>query len=416
MNKQIILKEIEIIRVNPLPVDDAEFVERKGVGHPDTLADDLAEALSRNYSNYTKTKYGAVLHHNFDKLGLLGGKSFVKFGRGYLIKPIRVLVNGRVSTSFAGKKIPYKKIIESTILEFFQKRFPKFITARNVEIHYNLTNNSSPGRTEEKKSSNGFRRYWFEPRGLEDIPELNTLVANDTSLGCAHAPLSTLEKLVLDMEKVFNSPDYKKLHPWCGTDMKIMATKVNKLVDITMCVPQIANFVKDVGAYQSNIHTVKQDAMRLIKSRFKNHDVDLSINTRDDIKTFELYLTAIGSSIESGDEGLVGRGNRVDGLISVGRPMSMEGASGKNPVYHIGKLYNIAALNIARQLHAITKAYSEVFLVSQSGRNLMRPWKTVVKIASKNFDDTRLKKIVEKELDSISDITTRLLKAKIQIA
>ena len=69
----------------------------------------------------------------------------------------------------------------------------------------------------------------------------------------------------------------------------------------------------------------------------------MSINTRDDAARQELYLTAIGSSIESGDEGVVGRGNRANGLISMLRPMSVEGVSGKNPVYHVGKLYNLAA-------------------------------------------------------------------------
>jgi S-adenosylmethionine synthetase len=61
----------------------------------------------------------------------------------------------------------------------------------------------------------------------------------------------------------------------------------------------------------------------------------------------ELYLTYTGSSIESGDEGVVGRGNRVTGLITPLRPMNIEGASGKNPVYHVGKLYNLAAQRIA---------------------------------------------------------------------
>ena len=74
-----------------------EFVERKGFGHPDTLADSLAENLSTQYSRYTLEKFGAILHHNFDKLGLLGGSSYVSFGKGYLVSPIKVLINGRVS-------------------------------------------------------------------------------------------------------------------------------------------------------------------------------------------------------------------------------------------------------------------------------------------------------------------------------
>ena len=76
------------------------------MGHPDTLSDALAETLSVNYSNYTLQKYGAVLHHNFDKVGLLGGASHVVFGKGFLTKPIRVLLNGRASTKFGNEGIP----------------------------------------------------------------------------------------------------------------------------------------------------------------------------------------------------------------------------------------------------------------------------------------------------------------------
>ncbi len=90
---------------------DYEFVERKGLGHPDTLSDALAEFLSVNYSNYTIENFGAVLHHNFDKVGLLGGASFVKFGEGYLTKPIRVLINGRASTKFGDTDIPVKDLL-----------------------------------------------------------------------------------------------------------------------------------------------------------------------------------------------------------------------------------------------------------------------------------------------------------------
>lgn len=53
---------------NPL-----EIVERKGLGHPDTLADMLAEKISIAYSQYCIKNFGAVLHHNLDKLNTMGG-------------------------------------------------------------------------------------------------------------------------------------------------------------------------------------------------------------------------------------------------------------------------------------------------------------------------------------------------------
>jgi S-adenosylmethionine synthetase len=81
---------------------DATIVERKGWGHPDTLADHLAERLSRVYGRYTLERFGAVLHHNFDKLALLGGACEVRYGSGRMTAPARVLVNGRAARSCAG--------------------------------------------------------------------------------------------------------------------------------------------------------------------------------------------------------------------------------------------------------------------------------------------------------------------------
>jgi S-adenosylmethionine synthetase len=116
------------LRVNeciPNPESESiEILETKGRGHPDTLADDLAEESSNYYSNYTKNKFGAILHHNFDKVGLLGGSSFVEFGKGHLTSPIKVLINGRVSVSFGKEKIPFRQLIKKVVKDFFKKRLP----------------------------------------------------------------------------------------------------------------------------------------------------------------------------------------------------------------------------------------------------------------------------------------------------
>ena len=58
----------------------AEIVERKGLGHPDTLCDQLAEEISRELCRYYIRETGAVQHHNVDKVLLVGGGSEVGFG------------------------------------------------------------------------------------------------------------------------------------------------------------------------------------------------------------------------------------------------------------------------------------------------------------------------------------------------
>lgn len=391
-----------------------EFVERKGAGHPDTLADALAEYLSVMYSNYTLKRYGAVLHHNFDKVGLLGGASYVAFGKGYLIKPIRVLINGRVSTGFGEEKIPVRKILTLWIAKFFKNNLPMVDIFNDLELHYNLSNQSSPGKTYEDDSVKSTRRHWFEPRGLDDLQERKNLVSNDTSLGVGYAPITKLEKLVLAIEESLSSTGFKKKYPWIGSDIKILGVRKLNSFAVTMCIPQIANHVKDINAYKRNLKFSRAHINEIAK-RCGLSGFELSINTRDNYQSAELYLTAIGSSIESGDEGLVGRGNRITGLISPGRPISMEGACGKNPVYHIGKVYYVAAQQLADSIFAKFKIKNEVYLASQSGRSLIDPWQVVVAVPFGFTREAVLLKFVQKELVLIPRITVKLLNKKMRL-
>ncbi|PIZ43628.1 hypothetical protein COY33_01180, partial [candidate division WWE3 bacterium CG_4_10_14_0_2_um_filter_42_7] len=190
---------LQFVRKNYIE-SPVEFVERKGLGHPDTLSDSLAEYLSVEYSLYTKDRFGAILHHNFDKIGLLGGSSYVKFGMGYLINPIRVLLNGRASTRFGNELIPVEKLLIKWSKEFLASKLPQINVNKDLEFHYNLSNKSSPGKTDLQEASYGTRKYWFEPRSLDDLQELKHLVSNDTSLGVGFAPLSQLEKFILEIE------------------------------------------------------------------------------------------------------------------------------------------------------------------------------------------------------------------------
>lgn len=85
---------------NKLPF---EIVERKGLGHPDTLADGLAEAVSNNYSSYCLDRFGIVPHHNVDKLYIGAGLFSVEYGQNKMLKPAVIRINGRISNSFGGE-------------------------------------------------------------------------------------------------------------------------------------------------------------------------------------------------------------------------------------------------------------------------------------------------------------------------
>lgn len=392
-----------------------EFVERKGKGHPDTLSDALAEELSVNYSNYTLKNFGAVLHHNFDKVGMLGGASFVKFGEGYLTKPIRIMLNGRASTKFADTVIPVQDMLVSWSKDFMKRKFPMIDADKDLCFYYNLSSQSSPGKTNEEKAEKGTRQHWFEPRSLNDLQEIRLgLFSNDTSLGVGYAPYSKLEQLVINIENELSTDKFRKEHPWIGSDIKIMGFRKDNSFDITLCIPQISTHVKDIDEYKSNIDFCRKYIIDIAK-RSGIDSFDLHINTRDNYDNAELYLTAIGSSIESGDEGLVGRGNRINGVISPMRLMSMEGACGKNPVYHIGKVYYVAANQISNKIYDKFHVPNEVSLVSQSGRDLLDPWVTHVAVPTDCSKTQEIYDFVQQELKKIPDITKLLLERKVQL-
>jgi S-adenosylmethionine synthetase len=67
-----------VIEILPGPNAGAqrvEIVERKGLGHPDTICDLLSERLSVALSKYYLGQFGLILHHNVDKALLAAGRS-----------------------------------------------------------------------------------------------------------------------------------------------------------------------------------------------------------------------------------------------------------------------------------------------------------------------------------------------------
>jgi S-adenosylmethionine synthetase len=408
MNLQIIEKEPDL--------PPFEFVERKGVGHPDTLSDALAEHLSSNYSRYTESRFGAVLHHNFDKVGLLGGSSSVRFGRGRITRPIRVLLNGRASGCFGKTRIPVKPLLKKWATDFLSHALNLRHPGRELEFHFNLSTQSSPGKTDEGDNvKHSARNYWFSPRDSGDIPELKGLFSNDTSIGVGFSPFSTLESFVLGVERRLNGARFRAANPWIGSDIKIMGSRFGDKYMVTMCIPQIADHTPSLGQYKINLAKARR-VVEAVARAAGIRSLDLHLNTRDDYEKGEVYLTATGSSIESGDEGLVGRGNRVQGFIAPSRPMSMEGVAGKNPVYHIGKLYYVAAQSISEEISRKFGVRNEVYLVSQSGRDLLDPWIALVRVPPKSVDRGLLRETVEREIKRIPLLTRAIVDQRISIS
>lgn len=95
-----------------------------------------------------------------------------------------------------------------------------------------------------------------------------------------------------------------------------------------------------------------------------------------------MYLTVLGTSADGADCGQVGRGNRVNGVIPLNRPVSSEAAAGKNPVSHVGKIYNALAHRMAEKIYSEVPGIREVYvwLLSRIGEPIDRPRAAAVQL------------------------------------
>lgn len=303
-----------------------EIVERKGLGHPDTLCDAIAERVSTALCRAYRDRFGAILHHNVDKVLLCGGASRPRFGGGEIVQPIEIYLAGRATTEWRGARLPIDELAIAACREVLAERLPLHSDVRVVS-------RIRPGSSDLTA---------LFARGA--VPR-----ANDTSCGVGFAPLTELERSVLEVEHALNDPGVKREHPELGSDVKVMGIRGRDRVELTIACAFIDRHVASLAEYVAR-KAEAQGLAAAVASRVCSTPASITVNAADDIDGGDAYLTVSGSSAEAGDDGEVGRGNRVNGLITPHRPMTMEAAAGKNPVSHVGKLYNIVASRIASRI------------------------------------------------------------------
>ncbi|BAA80596.1 S-adenosylmethionine synthetase [Aeropyrum pernix K1] len=405
MARRIVVESYPYPRVEDLQV---ELVERKGLGHPDTICDAAAEAVSRELSKYYLERFGKILHHNVDKVLLVGGQAAPRLGGGEVLQPIYILVSGRVTTEVRTgggvESVPVGPIILRAVKNYIRENFRFLDPEEHVIVDYRVGRGS------------------VDLVGIFEAEDKVPL-ANDTSIGSGHAPLSTLERLVLETERILNSRETKERLPAVGEDVKVMGVRDGKSITLTVAMAVVSSQVGSVSDYLA----VKEEAESLIldlASRIApDYDVRVNINTGDIPEKKILYLTVTGTSAEHGDDGATGRGNRVNGLITPMRPMSMEAAAGKNPVNHVGKIYNVVANEMAALIHREVKGVEEVYvkLVSQIGKPIDRPRIVDVKVRMEGGREVtadakrEIEAIANSVLDGITGYTEKLVRGDITV-
>ncbi|CCC82287.1 methionine adenosyltransferase [Thermoproteus tenax] len=401
---------ITVTKANRIPVEQqrVEIVERKGVGHPDYIADGISEYASVFLSNYYLKKYGLILHHNLDKTLVVGGQARPVFGGGEVIQPIYIIVSGRATVEVRRgnetEKVPIGPIILEAAKRWIRDHFRFLDPERHVVIDYRIGQGSA------------------DLTGVYDLGAKSIPLANDTSIGVGYAPLSTLETLVYQIERTLNSAEFKSRLPEVGEDVKVMGVRVERDVKITIAAAMISSLVKDKDHYLSVKEEVKRRVEDLASKIAPGYNVSVDVNTADKPEHNIYYLTVTGTSAEHGDDGMTGRGNRANGLITPMRVMSMEAAAGKNPVSHVGKIYNILAQKIADRIYKEVKGVVEVSVevVSQIGRPITEPKILNVELIPEGgVVSSEMKREIEaiaaEELARVTGITQLVLEGKVSL-
>ena len=388
----------------PVYFQDAEIVERKGIGHPDTICDSIAEELSVELSKLYLEEFGAIMHHNVDKALLVGGVANPVFGGGEVISPIEIYIVGRALNQKDGKPLPTDELA----IEVARRWIRENIRNLDPDKHVIIKPRIKPG---SKDLVDLFMRFQREGK----VP-----LANDTSFGVGFAPLDDLERIVFETEQLLNSPSFKEEHPEVGEDIKVMGVRIKDEIRITIACAFVSRYVNNLDDY---LHKKEQILRRVreLASSLTDRKVNVFLNTADDPGSGSVYITVTGTSAEQGDDGQVGRGNRVNGLITPYRPMSLEAAAGKNPVSHIGKIYNVVANLIAdrvvSEIEEVEEAYC--YIVSQIGKPINEPQVCDVKVRTREDIkgiEEEVRRIASEELEEMPSTWKKFLNKEFSVA
>lgn len=389
----------------PVGKQRVEIVERKGLGHPDSICDAIMDRVSVRLCKEYMDKVGFILHHNADKSLLVAGDVELGFGGGRVKEPMLLILGDRATKEAGDILIPVDELAIQAAKDWIKSNL-RFVDP-NKHVRYKVE--LKPGSPELVDI---FRR-----KG-------KMLGANDTSGAVGYAPLTKLERVVLKTERYINSPMFKKKFPEAGEDVKIMGLRKNNGLDMTISVAFVDQYIKDEADYFRKKNNVLEDVTTFVKTNVTFDGINVDLNTLD-MKgrgVGGVYLTVLGTSAESADSGEVGRGNRVNGVIPLNRPTCSEAAAGKNPVSHVGKIYNLLTHKIANSVYEQVPGLEEVYiwLLSQIGKPIDQPAIAAAQVVLQSGSSIEsiqksIEEVIDFELSNIDKFTNDLAHGRIPI-
>lgn len=372
----------------------AEVCEHKGIGHPDSICDGVAEAVARALCREYLRLYGEIRHFNVDKALLVGGVSTPRFGGGTVQVPIRLIVAGRATP-----------IEDTPVAELADRAARQYLAAtlRCDPQVFRIECAIRPG-------SATLRQVYAHGHAP---------VANDTSIGAGYAPHTTLEQMTLHLAATLRSGEFRSRFAVAGDDYKVMGIRLRGRSHFTVALAFVDCEVANVEHYFELKRRIVQYLEQALETPSR-----VELNTLDTPQTGSeegLYLSVTGLSAEQGDDGEVGRGNRVNGLITPARPMSLEAACGKNPVAHVGKIYNVLARKVAQHIYERIDGIQDVSvqIVSAIGRPIAQPQLVAIQIAATRAARRALRReihlVVNAEFERLEQITGQMIRGETRL-
>jgi S-adenosylmethionine synthetase len=338
-----------------------------------------------------------------DKALLVAGQSEIKFGGGKITKPMKLILGDRATFEIKGRKLPIGNFTIETAKCWFKNNL-RFVKEEHIDYQVEIGTTSK------------------ELQSIFDKPK--SFVANDTSALVGYAPLTATELCVLETEQYINSKKFKNEFPESGEDVKVMGFRNENNLDLTVAVAFVDSFIDSPKHYMTRKDEMLQSINNYLNRR-TDFRIQTAINCLDDEKKGidGIYLTVLGTSADNADSGEVGRGNMANQVISPSRPVGAEATAGKNPVSHIGKIYNALSFRLAEEIYQNVNGLAEVFVTMYNviGRPVDKPKAVVVQpITERNQDlgiseNNRIKEIVEAKLEKIDEFCNELILGKIQI-
>lgn len=183
---------------------------------------------------------------------------------------------------------------------------------------------------------------------------------------------------------------------------------------ITLAMAMVDRYINSKDDYFEKKESVK--GLIREQSWIKENFI-IDINTADSYIDDNIYITVTGTSAEQGDDGQVGRGNRANGLITPSRPMTIEAVAGKNPVSHVGKIYNLFALDLSREIVKRNYACGAcVHVVSQIGKPINEPQIVDIELRDQNVKDIVLTELAQHMLNELPQIWKKVVKGEYEVA